>query len=131
MVSDRYVLERSRIAIAFQVCIFISMAVILFQLLHPLLCSILLCLALIIRFLFTAHPIYIFEYLTDNDWSVQISTKNNHPAQIQRVQILKMVDHYFYMVIYVQSKHIKSFIIWKDQLPTQHWKRLRMRGELQ
>lgn len=128
---DRYVLERSSIATTFRLGFLLIMGMVIFQLLPLILFFVVMCLAFILLFFFQPKSIQIFEHLEENSWSIKFQPKIDQNSVVQRVELLKMLDHYFYMVIYVQGKTQHSFIIWKDQMNDLQWKRLRMRCNLQ
>ena len=116
-------LQSSRFMIVLQLLIFIFLAVLLY---HVLLLGIwLLCLAImaIVWFRFLQQPqVRRFEHLDGQDWSFEFA---NSDLPVQRWQIVKMIDHHCYIVLYFSSSQNKNCIIWWDQLPVTQWKNLK------
>ena len=117
-------LQSSRFMIVLQLLIFIFLAVLLY---HVLPLGIwLLCLAImvIVWFRFLQQPqVRRFEHLHGQDWSFEFV---NSDLPIQRWQIVKMIDHHCYIVLYFSSSQNKKCIIWWDQLPVTQWKNLKL-----
>ena len=117
-------LQSSRFMIVLQLLIFIFLAVLLY---HVLPLGIwLLCLAImvIVWFRFLQQPqVRRFEHLHGQDWSFEFV---NSDLPIQRWQIVKMIDHHCYIVLYFSSSQNKKCIIWWDQLPVSQWKNLKL-----
>ena len=116
-------LQSSRFMIVLQLLIFIFLAVLLY---HVLFLGIwLLCLAImaIVWFRFLQQPqVRRFEHLHGQDWSFEFV---NSDLTVQRWQIVKMIDHHCYIVLYFSSSQNKNCIIWWDQLPVTQWKNLK------
>ena len=116
-------LQSSRFMIVLQLLIFIFLAVLLY---HVLPLGIwLLCLAImaIVWFRFLQQPqVRRFEHLDGQDWSFEFA---NSDLPVQRWQIVKMIDHHCYIVLYFSSSQNKNCIIWWDQLPVTQWKNLK------
>ena len=116
-------LQSSRFMIVLQLLIFISLAVLLY---HVLPLGIwLLCLGImaIVWFRFLQQPqVRRFEHLHGQDWSFEFV---NSDLPVQRWQIVKMIDHHCYIVLYFSSSQNKKCIIWWDQLPVTQWKNLK------
>ena len=116
-------LQSSRFMIVLQLLIFISLAVLLY---HVLPLGIwLLCLGImaIVWFRFLQQPqVRRFEHLHGQDWSFEFA---NSDLPVQRWQIVKMIDHHCYIVLYFSSSQNKNCIIWWDQLPVTQWKNLK------
>ena len=116
-------LQSSRFMIVLQLIIFISLAVLLY---HVLPLGIwLLCLGImaIVWFRFLQQPqVRRFEHLDGQDWSFEFA---NSDLPVQRWQIVKMIDHHCYIVLYFSSSQNKNCIIWWDQLPVTQWKNLK------
>ena len=116
-------LQSSRFMIVLQLLIFIFLAVLLY---HVLSLGIwLLCLAImaIVWFRFLQQPqVRRFEHLHGQDWSFEFA---NSDLPVQRWQIVKMIDHHCYIVLYFSSSQNKNCIIWWDQLPVTQWKNLK------
>lgn len=116
-------LQSSRFMIVLQLLIFISLAVLLY---HVLPLGIwLLCLGImaIVWFRFLQQPqVRRFEHLHGQDWSFEFV---NSDLPVQRWQIVKMIDHHCYIVLYFSSSQNKNCIIWWDQLPVTQWKNLK------
>ena len=114
----------SRFMIVLQLLIFISLAVLLY---HVLPLGIwLLCLGImaIVWFRFLQQPqVRRFEHLHGQDWSFEFV---NSDLPVQRWQIVKMIDHHCYIVLYFSSSQNKKCIIWWDQLPVTQWKNLKL-----
>lgn len=116
-------LQSSRFMIVLQLLIFIFLAVLLY---HVLPLGIwLLCLGImaIVWFRFLQQPqVRRFEHLHGQDWSFEFV---NSDLPVQRWQIVKMIDHHCYIVLYFSSSQNKNCIIWWDQLPVTQWKNLK------
>lgn len=116
-------LQSSRFMIVLQLLIFIFLAVLLY---HVLPLGIwLLCLGImaIVWFRFLQQPqVRRFEHLHGQDWSFEFA---NSDLPVQRWQIVKMIDHHCYIVLYFSSSQNKNCIIWWDQLPVTQWKNLK------
>ena len=116
-------LQSSRFMIFLQLLIFIFLAILLY---HVLPLGIwLLCLGImaIVWFRFLQQPqVRRFEHLDGQDWSFEFA---NSDLPVQRWQIVKMIDHHCYIVLYFSSSQNKNCIIWWDQLPVTQWKNLK------
>ena len=116
-------LQSSRFMIVLQLLIFTFLAVLLY---HVLPLGIwLLCLGImaIVWFRFLQQPqVRRFEHLDGQDWSFEFA---NSDLPVQRWQIVKMIDHHCYIVLYFSSSQNKNCIIWWDQLPVTQWKNLK------
>ena len=119
MANRVFELQSSRFMIVLQLLIFISLAVLLY---HVLPLGIwLLCLGImaIVWFRFLQQPqVRRFEHLHGQDWSFEFV---NSDLPVQRWQIVKMIDHHCYIVLYFSSSQNKNCIIWWDQLPVTRW----------
>lgn len=117
-------LQVSRFMIVLQLLIFIFLMILLYQLLA--LGIWLLCLGIMVIawFRFLQQPqVKRFEYLEDQDWSFEFAVSD---LPIQRRQIVKMIDHHCYVVLYFSASHDKTCIIWWDQLSVTQWKNLKL-----
>ena len=123
MANRVFELQSSRFMIVLQLLIFILLAVLLY---HVLPLGIwLLCLGImaIVWFRFLQQPqVRRFEHLHGQDWSFEFA---NSDLPVQRWQIVKMIDHHCYIVLYFSSSQNKNCIIWWDQLPVTQWKNLK------
>ena len=123
MANRVFELQSSRFMIVLQLLIFIFLAVLLY---HVLPLGIwLLCLGImaIVWFRFLQQPqVRRFEHLDGQDWSFEFV---NSDLPVQRWQIVKMIDHHCYIVLYFSSSQHKTCIIWWDQLPVTQWKNLK------
>ena len=123
MANRVFELQSSRFMIVLQLLIFTFLAVLLY---HVLPLGIwLLCLAImaIVWFRFLQQPqVRRFEHLDGQDWSFEFV---NSDLPVQRWQIVKMIDHHCYIVLYFSSSQNKNCIIWWDQLPVTQWKNLK------
>ena len=123
MANRVFELQSSRFMIVLQLLIFISLTVLLY---HVLPLGIwLLCLGImaIVWFRFLQQPqVRRFEHLHGQDWSFEFV---NSDLPVQRWQIVKMIDHHCYIVLYFSSSQNKNCIIWWDQLPVTQWKNLK------
>lgn len=123
MANRVFELQSSRFMIVLQLLIFIFLAVLLY---HVLPLGIwLLCLGImaIVWFRFLQQPqVRRFEHLHGQDWSFEFV---NSDLPVQRWQIVKMIDHHCYIVLYFSSSQNKNCIIWWDQLPVTQWKNLK------
>ena len=116
-------LQSSRFMIVLQLLIFIFLAILLYHVLP--LWIWLLCLGImaIVWFRFLQQPqVRRFEHLDGQDWSFEFA---NSDLPVQRWQIVKMIDHHCYIVLYFSSSQNKNCIIWWDQLPVTQWKNLK------
>ena len=124
MANRVFELQSSRFMIVLKLLIFISLAVLLY---HVLPLGIwLLCLGImaIVWFRFLQQPqVRRFEHLHGQDWSFEFV---NSDLPVQRWQIVKMIDHHCYIVLYFSSSQNKNCIIWWDQLPVTQWKNLKL-----
>lgn len=120
-------LKYSRFSIIFQLFIGLSLAILLYQLLSPIWWVITFIL-LSISFLFFLRQSQISQiaYLDQKSWSIAYSSQKI----ISRVEISKIIDYQLFMVIYLEGAAIKVAIIWFDQLPLQHWKKLKVLQKL-
>ena len=123
MANRVFELQSSRFMIVLQLLIFIFLAVLLYHVLP--LWIWLLCLGImaIVWFRFLQQPqVRRFEHLDGQDWSFEFA---NSDLPVQRWQIVKMIDHHCYIVLYFSSSQNKNCIIWWDQLPVTQWKNLK------
>ena len=123
MANRVFELQSSRFMIVLQLLIFIFLAILLYQVLP--LWIWLLCLGImaIVWFRFLQQPqVRRFEHLHGQDWSFEFV---NSDLPVQRWQIVKMIDHHCYIVLYFSSSQNKNCIIWWDQLPVTQWKNLK------
>ena len=124
MANRVFELQSSRFMIVLQLLIFIFLAILLY---HVLPLGIwLLCLGImaIVWFRFLQQPqVRRFEHLDGQDWSFEFA---NSDLPVQRWQIVKMIDHHCYIVLYFSSSQNKNCIIWWDQLPVTQWKNLKL-----
>lgn len=120
-------LKYSRFSIIFQLFIGLSLAILLYQLLSPIWWLITFIL-LSISFLFFLRQSQISQiaYLDQKSWSIAYSSQKI----ISRVEISKIIDYQLFMVIYFEEAPINVAIIWFDQLPLQHWKKLKVLQKL-
>ncbi|MBP8099757.1 MAG: hypothetical protein KAY26_04775 [Acinetobacter sp.] len=124
MANRVFELQSSRFMIVLQLLIFIFLAILLYQVLP--LWIWLLCLGImaIVWFRFLQQPqVRRFEHLHGQDWSFEFV---NSDLPVQRWQIVKMIDHHCYIVLYFSSSQNKNCIIWWDQLPVTQWKNLKL-----
>lgn len=79
------------------------------------------------------------SYLDKNYWilSERVLSPIKHTKKLQykiekhHIQILNMIDHSLYIVIYYQKQNKQhSIIIWQDQLEAIHWKALKTQALL-
>lgn len=120
-------LKYSRFSIIFQLFIGLSLAILLYQLLSPIWWLITFIL-LSISFLFFLRQSQISQiaYLDQKSWSIAYSSQKI----IFRVEISKIIDYQLFMVIYFEEAPVKVAIIWFDQLPLLHWKKLKVLQKL-
>jgi hypothetical protein len=124
MANRVFELQSSRFMIVLQLLIFIFLAILLYHVLP--LWIWLLCLGImaIVWFRFLQQPqVRRFEHLHGQDWSFEFV---NSDLPVQRWQIVKMIDHHCYIVLYFSSSQNKKCIIWWDQLPITQWKNLKL-----
>ena len=122
-----YTLKPSRFTLVFQLCSLLIIFITFYQILNfaELLLLLLLALASFLFFLKQDH-IRMLAVLDAQDWTIQYA----HSKIKQRVQIKKMVDQYFYVVIYFEGRAIQPMLIWHDQLPRNAWKSIKLRARL-
>lgn len=120
-------LKYSRFSVIFQLFIGLSLAILLYQLLSPIWWLFALIL-LSISFLFFLRQSRISQiaYLDQKSWSVEYSSQKI----VSRTEITKIIDYQLFMVIYFKGAPLKVAIIWFDQLPLQHWKKLKVLQKL-
>ncbi|WP_016801711.1 hypothetical protein [Acinetobacter calcoaceticus] len=120
-------LKYSRFSIIFQLFIGLSLAILLYQLLSPIWWLIAFIL-LFISFLFFLRQSQISQiaYLDQKSWSIAYSSQKI----ISRVEISKIIDYQLFMIIHFEEAPMKVAIIWFDQLPLQHWKKLKVLQKL-
>ena len=126
MANTAFYLRRSRVAIVFQICILILILSIVFNLL-PLW---LFCLTfLVVLFSFWLQlqraSLSYFEAFSLQEWSVALSDQ-----QVERMQLLRVVDHHWYIVLYFQQQHRQNYVIWYDQLSSNDWKKLKLLAKM-
>ena len=120
-------LKYSRFSIIFQLFIGLSLAILLYQLLSPIWWLIALILLSISFLLFLKQSrISQIAYLDQKSWSIAYSSQKI----ISRVEISKIIDYQLFMIIYFEEAPMKVAIIWFDQLPLQHWKKLKVLQKL-
>lgn len=121
-IQRRFQLKPSRIARGFQLLSGLIILICLFQVLNIglwIMSLIFLCIA---YFLFLKQAqIQQVEQLDGLDWSIQCVNSTD----IIRSQIVKIIDHRIYIVIYLADKKLKPVVIWQDQLALNHWKILK------
>ncbi|WP_227560353.1 hypothetical protein [Acinetobacter calcoaceticus] len=120
-------LKYSCFSIIFQLFIGLSLAILLYQLLSPIGWLITFIL-LSISFLLSLRQSRISQiaYLDQKSWSIAYSSQKI----ISRVEISKIIDYQLFMIIYFEAAPMKVAIIWFDQLPLQHWKKLKVLQKL-
>ena len=128
MANRAFQLQRSRIAVIFQLIVFMLLMGLLYKLMSPI--SWLLCL-LFAAGAYVYHlkvaPVVSFEHLDQQEWSL-CSLNAKH---MQRVSISHIIDHQLYMVVYFQPLQQKPLLIWIDQLSRVQWKALKQLAKLQ
>ena len=126
MANTAYYLKRSLVAIVFQICILILILSVVFILLPLWLACIALAIVLLSfwRQLQRATVSY-FEPFSLDKWSVAITDQ-----QVERMQLLRVVDHHWYIVLYFQQQQRCSCVIWYDQLTLADWKRLKLLAKM-
>lgn len=127
MANRSFQLKRSRLAIVFQLTVFILLILLLQQTLQIWLCLFALLLAFLIYIRsFKLPQVLHFEHLDALEWSL-LYTKSNC---FQRVVIDYIVDHELYIVVYFQNTEHKFLVIWRDQLCQAQWKNLKKLAQL-
>lgn len=123
-----YTLKPSRSILVFQLCSLFILLMTFYQILSFAELLLLLLLALTSFFFFLKQDhIRTLAVLDAQDWTIQYA----HSKTKHRVQIKKIIDQYFYVVVYFESRSIKPLLIWGDQLPKSAWKSIRIRSKLQ
>ena len=123
MANRVFELQSSRFMIVLQLLIFISLAVLLYHVLPLGIWLFCMGIMAIVWFRFLQQPqVRRFEHLHGQDWSFEFV---NSDLPVQRWQIVKMIDHHCYIVLYFSSSQNKNCIIWWDQLPVTQWKNLK------
>ena len=123
MANRVFELQSSRFMIVLQLLIFIFLAVLLYHVLPLGIWLFCMGIMAIVWFRFLQQPqVRRFEHLHGQDWSFEFV---NSDLPVQRWQIVKMIDHHCYIVLYFSSSQNKNCIIWWDQLPVTQWKNLK------
>lgn len=124
-------LKPSRFQRGFQLFFALVISILLLNLLSLLMsvfAVVLLCVSA--YFMHKQAKIEQLEQLDVDIWSVKM-TRNTH---IQQVKIKQIIDHLFYIVIYVEDtqnlNHRLNLIIWHDQCDLKHWKMLKTQAKL-
>ena len=127
MVNERYTLKHSRLSTVFQFLVLMLISVALFSTLH-LVVAVMCLLGMLAAWIWfkRAAKLQYLQHLDQLEWSLKFQNKST----IQRVRLEKMIQHYFYVVIYFQDKKHKPVLIWKDQLDLISWKKLLTRCHL-
>lgn len=124
MANRVFELQSSRFMIVLQLLIFIFLAVLLYHVLPLGIWLFCMGIMAIVWFRFLQQPqVRRFEHLHGQDWSFEFV---NSDLPVQRWQIVKMIDHHCYIVLYFSSSQNKNCIIWWDQLPVTQWKNLKL-----
>ena len=124
MANRVFELQSSRFMIVLQLLIFIFLAVLLYHVLSLGIWLFCMGIMAIVWFRFLQQPqVRRFEHLDGQDWSFEFA---NSDLPVQRWQIVKMIDHHCYIVLYFSSSQNKKCIIWWDQLPVTQWKNLKL-----
>ncbi|RFC84249.1 hypothetical protein C9E89_007335 [Acinetobacter sichuanensis] len=82
-------------------------------------------------FVFNQRP-YVeqFEQLDKQIWSIKFYKNQD----IEQFEIIKMVDHIFYIVVYykttLKQNKPKNLVLWQDQMSVKSWKMLKTRAKL-
>ena len=127
-VNQSFNLKRSRLALVFQLCIFVLLSVLLYIALPLWLWGIAMFAAIVAYALGLRLPPEIqLEHLDERDWTLS----GREPRTVKLVQISHVVDHQLYVVVYFQHFREKPLLIWCDQLSWQEWKDLKMLTKLQ
>ncbi|ESK53474.1 hypothetical protein F990_03334 [Acinetobacter tjernbergiae DSM 14971 = CIP 107465] len=124
MANRIFELQYSRFSIVLQLCIFVVILSLTYQLLSLLFWLLSFFIMAVTWFYFLKQP-YIkhFEYLDEHDWSFRFSDPS---LETQRRSITKIIDHQAYITIYFSDSHYSPCIIWWDQLPLLQWKNLKL-----
>ena len=82
-------------------------------------------------FVFNRRPcVEQFEQLDKQIWSIKFYKNQD----IEQVEIIKMVDHIFYIVVYykttLKQNKPKNLVLWQDQMSVKSWKMLKTRAKL-
>ena len=123
MANRVFELQSSRFMIVLQLLIFIFLAILLYHVLPLGIWLFCMGIMAIVWFRFLQQPqVRRFEHLDGQDWSFEFA---NSDLPVQRWQIVKMIDHHCYIVLYFSSSQNKNCIIWWDQFPVTQWKNLK------
>ncbi|WP_277559977.1 hypothetical protein [Acinetobacter beijerinckii] len=126
--SRLFELQYSRFSIVLQFFIFLTILILSYQLLHPMLWLLSIGIMAFAWFkLFKQPSIIRFEYLDQHIWSFEFSDKN---LAIQRLKITKIIDHKAYVSIHIADSSCKTYIIWWDQLSYLQRKNLKLLAKL-
>lgn len=119
-------LQRSYLALLFQLCIFSVLMTVLHQLLpFALWCGFLLLGAVIyLLFYRKASKITGLDYLDGKEWTIS-AAGGQHRAHISHI-----VDHQAYIVVYFQHARAKPIIVWCDQMPFRQWKSFKVLAKM-
>lgn len=120
-------LKPSRLSVMFQCALLLFIAMSLYQVLNIAVFILSVVLISLTYFIFVRQAqIEQLEQLDASDWTLCY----RQSGKMQRVQIIKMIDHQVYVVLYFHSKQLRPLIIWQDQLSEISWKSLKTRFKL-
>ena len=119
-------LQRSYLALLFQLCIFSVLMTVLHQLLSfALWCGFLLLGAVIYLLFYRKAPkITGLDYLDGKEWTISAAGAQH------RAHISHIVDHQAYIVVYFQHARAKPIIVWCDQMPFRQWKSFKVLAKM-
>lgn len=120
-------LKPSRLSVMFQCLLLLFIAMSLYQVLSIAVFILSIGLVNLSYFIFIRQAqIEQLEQLDASDWTLCY----RQSGKMQHAQIIKMIDHHLYIVIYFQSTKLQPLIIWRDQLSEISWKSLKTRVKL-
>lgn len=97
--------------------------------LHIWIFFILISLVLSLHFFWKEPKILYLGYLAEHEWTLIEQQKQK--SITQHYQIINMIDHILYIVVYFHPQHQRPpIIIWQDQVNELTWKGLKTRAFL-
>ena len=122
-----YQLKPSRLLLVFQLSCLLIILFVWYQTLINMLFVIMSMLSCASYLLFLKQDrIVALVQLDETDWTIQYARSKC----TYRVQIKKIINHQLYIVVFFQTKKIKSMLIFSDELHKKSWKSLTIRSKL-
>ncbi|MFT4021049.1 MAG: hypothetical protein QM666_05970 [Acinetobacter sp.] len=117
----------SKIVWLFQLVFLVALGIIFWHLLSLWLSLFLLFIAILLLIRFNQQiEVVDLAYLDNEHWTMQCHSSE----KIHHLELMQVIDHQLYIVLYWQNGQYKSTVIWKDQLDLLHWKQLKVLAKL-